>query len=334
MPVLFDRLQRPLRDLRISVIDRCNFRCGYCMPAELFGPDHAFLPQSELLSFEEIERIARIAVAAGVHKLRLTGGEPLLRRGIEDLVAGLASMADAPDLALTTNGVMLAHKAEALALAGLKRVTVSLDALDAEVFARMSGTGANVSRVLAGIESSLVFGLPVKVNAVVRRGWNENQILPLVHWARESGVTLRFIEYMDVGETNGWNFADVVSAEQILALIQHEFPLTSAGARDGATALRFQHADGKGEIGIVASVTKPFCGDCSRLRLSAEGKLFTCLFAGVGHDLKAMLRGGADDTTLAAAFGGIWQNRNDRYSEIRGLPEAPTHKAEMSYLGG
>ena len=331
---LLDRLHRPLRDLRISVTDRCNFRCGYCMPADLFGPGHVFLPKGELLTFEELHRIAGIAVGAGVTKLRLTGGEPLIRRGIEDLVGLLASIPGGADLALTTNGVLLAHHAEALALAGLKRVTVSLDALDAEIFGRMNGTGADVSRVLAGIEAARVFGLPVKVNAVVKRGANEGQVLPLVRWARDCGVTMRFIEYMDVGETNGWNLREVVSAQEMVEMISREFPFVEIAGRNGGTALRFQHADGAGEIGIIASVTRPFCGDCSRLRLSAEGKLFTCLFSGAGHDLKALVRGGAGNDVIAAMLGGIWQDRSDRYSELRGQGGTIEPKAEMSYLGG
>ena len=265
-----DRLNRPLRDLRISVTDRCNFRCGYCMPSDQFGADHVFLPRDQLLSFEEIHRLASLASQLGVTKIRLTGGEPLLRRGIEDLVGLLASIPGNPDLAMTTNGVLLPHHAEGLALAGLKRVTVSLDALDPGIFGRMNGTGADVARVLAGISAAQVFGLPVKVNAVVRRGWNDGEILPLVRWAREAGVTLRFIEYMDVGETNRWQLSEVVSAREILDRVNAEFPLTTLPpTTTGETALRFQHADGRGEIGIIASVTRPFCGVCSRLRLSA-----------------------------------------------------------------
>ncbi|MFD0895640.1 GTP 3',8-cyclase MoaA [Luteolibacter ambystomatis] len=331
---LQDRHGRVLRDLRISVTDRCNFRCGYCMPADQFGPGHEFLPKGELLTFEEIHRVAGLAVAAGVTKLRLTGGEPLLRHGIENLVGLLASLPGKPDLALTTNGILLAHQAERLALAGLNRVTVSLDAIDPEIFGRMNGTGADVSRVLSGIEVAKVFGLPVKVNAVIQRGVNETQVLPLVRWARESGVTMRFIEFMDVGETNGWDRRSVVPAAEMVEMIVEEFPLEVYPGRGGATALRYRHTDGRGEIGIIASVTRPFCGDCSRLRLSPEGKLFTCLFAGSGHDLKGLLRGGADDSTIAAALGGIWGNRDDRYSELRDDRSEPVHKAEMSYLGG
>ncbi len=335
MTTLHDRLNRPLRDLRISVTDRCNFRCGYCMPSDQFGADHAFLPKDQLLSFEEIHRLASLSIQLGVTKIRLTGGEPLLRRGIEDLVGLLASIPGNIDLAMTTNGVLLPHHAEGLALAGLKRVTVSLDALDPEIFGRMNGTGADVGRVLAGISSARVFGLPVKVNAVIRRGWNDGEILPLVRWARESGVTLRFIEYMDVGETNGWKMEEVVSASEILDRVNDEFSLTALPpAHPGETALRFRHADGRGEIGIIASVTRPFCGDCSRLRLSAEGKLFTCLFAATGHDLRALLRGGADDATLSRSLASIWSDRSDRYSELRGRLDLRGQKAEMSYLGG
>ncbi len=335
MTTLHDRLNRPLRDLRISVTDRCNFRCGYCMPSDQFGADHAFLPKDQLLSFEEIHRLASLSIQLGVTKIRLTGGEPLLRRGIEDLVGLLASIPGNIDLAMTTNGVLLPHHAEGLALAGLKRVTVSLDALDPEIFGRMNGTGADVGRVLAGISSARVFGLPVKVNAVIRRGWNDGEILPLVRWARESGVTLRFIEYMDVGETNGWKMEEVVSASEILDRVKSEFPLTALPPmHPGETALRFMHAGGRGEIGIIASVTRPFCGDCSRLRLSAEGKLFTCLFAATGHDLRALLRGGADDATLSRSLASIWSDRGDRYSELRGRLDPRGQKAEMSYLGG
>lgn len=335
MTTLHDRLNRPLRDLRISVTDRCNFRCGYCMPSDQFGADHAFLPKDQLLSFEEIHRLASLSIQLGVTKIRLTGGEPLLRRGIEDLVGLLASIPGNIDLAMTTNGVLLPHHAEGLALAGLKRVTVSLDALDPEIFGRMNGTGADVGRVLAGISSARVFGLPVKVNAVIRRGWNDGEILPLVRWARESGVTLRFIEYMDVGETNGWKMEEVVSASEILDRVKSEFPLTALPpTHPGETALRFMHAGGRGEIGIIASVTRPFCGDCSRLRLSAEGKLFTCLFAATGNDLRALLRGGADDATLSRSLASIWSDRGDRYSELRGRLDPRGQKAEMSYLGG
>jgi cyclic pyranopterin phosphate synthase len=324
---------RALRDLRISVTDRCNFRCRYCMPAEVFGPGYAFLPREEILSFEEIERLLRLAVRLGVRKVRLTGGEPLLRRGLEDLVAMLAAVEGVEDLALTTNGVLLAHHAEGLALAGVGRVTVSLDALDAGIFSRMNGTGAKVERVLAGISAAQVYGLPVKVNAVVKRGVNESEILPLAAWGRDHGVTVRFIEYMDVGETNGWRLRDVVPASEIRERISGAFAVEPLAARHaGEVARRFAYRDGAGEVGFIASVTEPFCGGCTRLRLSADGNLFTCLFAARGTDLRAPLREGAEDEALLAVMAGAWSARRDRYSEERGGD--PTVKAEMSYLGG
>ncbi len=330
---LIDRLKRPFRDLRISVTDRCNFRCRYCMPAENFGPDHAFLPREEILSFEEIVRVSQIVAGLGVRKLRLTGGEPLLRRNLEDLVAMLAAVEGIDDLALTTNGVLLAHHAEALALAGLTRVTVSLDALDPEIFARMNGVGAKVERVLAGISAARAFGLPVKVNSVIQRGVNESEILPLARWARTQGVDLRYIEFMDVGETNRWDERQVVSADEILRCLKAEHELVPvAASHPGETAMRWRHASERSEIGIIASVSKPFCSDCSRLRLSADGHAFTCLFASHGHDLRPMLRGGGDNELLAAALRGIWSIRDDRYSELRG--QTHIRKAEMSYLGG
>lgn len=327
-----DRMGRGLRDLRISVTDRCNFRCRYCMPAEVFGPGYAFLPKDELLSFEEIERLVRVMVPLGVGKIRLTGGEPLLRRGLEDLVAMLASVQGVDDIAMTTNGILLSHHAEALALAGLNRVTVSLDALDPEIFAKMNGTGAKVDRVLAGIESAKVFGLPVKVNAVIQRGVNEGQILPLARWAKTAEVDLRFIEYMDVGETNGWMMGQVVSGDEILEILGSEFSLEPReAAYRGEVAVHWRHRGGR-EIGLIRSVTKPFCRDCQRLRVSADGKIFTCLFAADGFDLKGLLRGGADENTIQQTVRNVWQIREDRYSEERGLVAKP--KAEMSYLGG
>ncbi|MFC7338562.1 GTP 3',8-cyclase MoaA [Haloferula chungangensis] len=332
-----DQFQRPLRDLRISVTDRCNFRCRYCMPAEVFGPNYAFLPRSEILSFEEIERLARALVPLGVSKLRLTGGEPLLRRGLDDLIGMLATIDGIDDIALTTNGTLLAHHAEALALAGLNRVTVSLDALDPAVFAAMNGVGAKIERVLAGIRAAQTFGLPVKVNAVVQRGVNEQEILPLARWAREHQITLRFIEFMDVGESNAWQMEQVVSAAEILSTLETEFPLRPLPpTHPGETAKRWQHADSSAdssvEIGIIASVTQPFCRACSRLRLSAEGKLFTCLFAATGHDIRPLLRRQESDLALQQDIAALWSARNDRYSEERGQSDRP--KAEMSYLGG
>ncbi|MCP5532367.1 MAG: GTP 3',8-cyclase MoaA [Akkermansiaceae bacterium] len=329
-----DRHGRGLRDLRISVTDRCNFRCRYCMPVESFGADHEFLPRAELLSFEEITRVARLSMPLGVRKLRLTGGEPLMRRGLADLVAMLAAMEGVDDIAMTTNGVLLAHHAEALALAGLSRVTVSLDSLDPATFARMNGVGAKVERVLAGISAALAFGLPVKVNAVVQRGVNESGILPLARWARETGIDIRFIEYMDVGETNGWKLDHVVSATEILETLRSEFPLTARDpAYRGEVARHWRHADGGPEIGIISSVTKPFCSDCQRLRLSADGRAFTCLFSDHGHDLRGILRSGLDDDAIRNVISTIWQIRDDRYSEARGEGSGQ-HKVEMSYLGG
>ncbi len=333
MQTPLDRLGRGLRDLRISVTDRCNFRCRYCMPIESFGPDHEFLPREELLSFEELVRLTKLMVPLGVRKIRLTGGEPLMRRGLEDLVAMLATIEGVEDLAMTTNGVLLAHHAEALALAGLSRVTVSLDALDPSIFSRMNGIGAKVDRVLAGIESARAFGLPVKLNAVIQRGVNESQILRLARWAAEREIDLRFIEYMDVGETNGWKLDEVITAENILTILQTEFSLTPRDpAYRGEVASHWSHADGRSEIGIISSVTQPFCRDCQRLRLSADGKIFTCLFSNQGHDLRPALRGGLNDTGIMAAINGIWTTRDDRYSEERGEVSRP--KAEMSYLGG
>jgi len=328
-----DRLGRGVRDLRISLTDRCNFRCRYCMPVEVFGPGYRFLPREDLLSFEEIVRLTRLLVPLGVEKVRLTGGEPLLRRGIEDLVAMLSSIDGVKDLAITTNGVLLAHHAEALALAGLNRVTVSLDAMDPEIFARMNGVGAKVDRVLAGINAAQTYGLKVKVNAVIQRGVNEGEVLPLARWAKSQGVDLRYIEYMDVGETNGWKLAEVVSAAELLEILSTEFDLAPRDpAYRGEVAAHWRHRDGAGEIGVIASVTRPFCRDCQRLRLSADGKFFTCLFAADGHDIRGLLRGGADDEVLKAAVHGLWSVREDRYSEERGL--VPHPKAEMSYLGG
>ncbi len=328
-----DRLGRGLRDLRISVTDRCNFRCRYCMPIESFGHDHEFLPRSELLTFEEMTRLASLLAPLGIHKIRLTGGEPLMRRGIEDLVAMLSAIDGIGDIAMTTNGLLLAHHAEALALAGLSRVTVSLDALDPEKFARMNGIGAKVDRVLAGIEAARTFGLPVKINAVIQRGVNESEILPLARWARERELDLRFIEYMDVGETNGWKLDHVVSAAEILAILESEFSLVPRQpAYRGEVASHWRHADGRSELGIISSVTRPFCRDCQRLRLSADGKIFTCLFASAGHDLRGLLRGGMEDSAIRSAVASIWSIRDDRYSEERGEVTRP--KAEMSYLGG
>ncbi|MGE9270881.1 MAG: GTP 3',8-cyclase MoaA [Verrucomicrobiales bacterium] len=333
MDGLVDRRGRGLRDLRISVTDRCNFRCRYCMPVEVFGPDYEFVARESLLTFEEIVRLVRLSVPLGVRKLRVTGGEPLLRRGVVDLVAMLAAVDGVEDLAMTTNGVLLAHRAEELALAGLKRITVSLDALDPTKFAEMNGVGAKIERVLSGISAAQTYGLPVKVNAVIQRGVNEEEILPLARWAQDHQVDLRYIEYMDVGESNGWRMEEVVSGGEILERLESEFDLRPVKpAYRGEVAKRWRHSRGGSEIGLITSVTQPFCGDCQRARVSAEGRLFACLFAGEGHDLRGMLRGGLADEVITRVLAGIWHEREDRYSEIRG---GKSHsKAEMSYLGG
>jgi GTP 3',8-cyclase len=328
-----DTLGRGIRDLRISVTDRCNFRCRYCMPIEQFGASYRFMPRDELLSFEEIIELVRVLVPLGVEKIRLTGGEPLLRRGLEDLVAMLAAIEGVSDIAMTTNGVLLAHHAEALALAGLSRVTVSLDALDPAIFAKMNGVAARVERVLAGIQAAQAFGLPVKVNSVIQRGVNETEILPLARWAKAHAIDLRYIEYMDVGETNGWELGEVVSGAKILGILQREFPLTPRNPHyRGEVAAHWSHTPGDTEIGLIRSVSQPFCSDCQRLRLSADGKIFTCLFAQHGHDLRAMLRSADASALLAATVRSLWEARADRYSELRGKISQP--RAEMSYLGG
>jgi len=331
-----DRLARPLRDLRISVTDRCNFRCTYCMPKEIFGRDYAFLPRAELLSFEEITRLARVFAEHGVTKVRLTGGEPLLRRDLERLVEMLAGIQGISDIALTTNGTALAAKARSLKDAGLTRVTVSLDALDDETFGAMNDVRFPVARVLDGIDAAARTGLsPVKVNMVVKRGVNDHAILPMAERFRNSAHILRFIEYMDVGTTNGWRLDDVVPAAEIRNAIDASWPLEPLQANyPGEVATRYRYRDGAGEIGLIASVTQPFCGNCTRARLSAEGKLHTCLFASHGHDLRSILRGGATDQELAQRLRTIWTARADRYSEARTAQTAPEQKIEMSYIGG
>jgi len=329
-----DVFRRPLRDLRISVTDRCNFRCVYCMPKEVFGRDHRFLERRELLSFEEIERVARTFVGLGVEKIRITGGEPLVRRNIEELIAKLATI-EGLDLTLTTNASLLPLKAQALADAGLTRVTVSLDSLDDTVFRSMNDVDFPVERVLAGIDAAGAAGLPVKVNMVVKRGLNEDSVLPMAEHFRATGHVLRFIEFMDVGATNGWRMDDVVSAKEIVAAIDAEFPLEPAEPNyRGEVARRWRYRDGAGEVGVIASVTQPFCGDCTRARLSAEGRLYTCLFAASGHDLRAVVRSGASDEELADSVRSVWGRRTDRYSDLRtaGTPDLP--RVEMSYIGG
>jgi cyclic pyranopterin phosphate synthase len=329
-----DRLGRPLRDLRISVTDRCNFRCVYCMPKDVFGRDYRFLERRELLSFEEIERLARAFVAHGVEKIRITGGEPLVRREVERLVAMLAAI-DGLDLTLTTNGSLLPEKAQALADAGLRRVTVSLDSLDDDVFRAMNDADFPVASVLDGIGAAAAAGLPVKVNAVVKRGVNEDGVVDLAGFFRGTGHVVRFIEYMDVGHTNGWRLDDVVPAAEIVGAIDAEWPLEPVEpAYRGEVARRWRYRDGGGEIGVIASVTQPFCGDCTRARLSAEGRLYTCLFAVRGHDLRAVVRGDADEEQLHEAIAAIWSRRTDRYSELRSAETADLPKVEMSYIGG
>jgi cyclic pyranopterin phosphate synthase len=331
-----DRLGRPLADLRLSVTDHCNFRCVYCMPREAFGADHQFLPRAEILTLEEIERLGRIFAGLGVRKIRLTGGEPLLRRNLVFLVRGLARLPGV-DLALTTNGSLLGRLAGELAAAGLGRVSVSLDSLDDAVFRRMNDARFPVARVLEGIEAAAAAGLaPVKVNCVVRRGFNEDSVLPLVERFRGTGVVVRFIEYMDVGSTNRWRLDDVVPAREILARIAGRHPVEPLSrSYRGEVAGRWRLADGSAEIGIVASVTAPFCGDCTRARVSAEGRLFTCLFASAGHDLRAALRSGASDREISERIVGIWAGREDRYSELRaGLGPDGGKRVEMSYIGG
>jgi GTP 3',8-cyclase len=338
-----DALGRPLRDLRISVTDRCNFRCGYCMPKQVFDKHHEFLPHAELLNFEEITRLARAFVTLGVEKLRITGGEPTLRRGLETLIAMLADLrtpaGHALDLTLTTNGSLLTRKAGALRAAGLKRLTVSLDGLDDAVFQRMNDVGFPVAQVLDGIAAAQAAGLgPIKVNMVVQRGVNDDQILPMARHFRRSGVVLRFIEFMDVGTSNGWRMDQVLPSQEVQRRIAAEFPLVPLSASaPGETAERWAYADGAGEVGFISSVTQAFCGDCNRARLSTEGRLYTCLFAARGHDLRALLRGQetVDDAQLAGAIAAVWSGRADRYSQLRGTGLAPAEpRVEMHYIGG
>jgi molybdenum cofactor biosynthesis protein A, bacterial len=339
-PGVTDTLGRALRDLRISVTDRCNFRCTYCMPKEIFGRDYQFLPKDQVLSFEEIERLARVFVGLGVEKLRITGGEPLVRRDLPDLIAMLAAIrrpdGGAVDLTLTTNGSALRALAQPLADAGLRRVTVSLDSLDDAVFGVMNGIEFPVERVLDGIAAAGEAGLaPIKVNMVVRRGINESSILPLASWARDAGVILRFIEYMDVGHSNGWRLDEVVPASELVEMIGRVWPIEPADPLyRGEVADRWRYADGGGEFGVIASVTQPFCRDCTRARVSAEGKIYTCLFAVDGRDARAVLRSGVSDAELAAFVEAIWARRGDRYSELRSAATSTLPKIEMFAMGG
>jgi cyclic pyranopterin phosphate synthase len=342
-PTLIDVQGRPMRDLRISVTDRCNFRCVYCMPKDVYGRDHAFLPRLQVLTFEEITRVARIAVAHGIQKIRLTGGEPLLRKDLPVLVeqlSALTTLSGLPvDIALTTNGALLAQQAAHLRAAGLRRVTVSLDSLDDATFMAMNDVHFPVAKVLHGIEVAQEVGLePVKVNMVVKRGRNDHDIVAMARRFKGSGVVLRFIEYMDVGTTNGWRLEHVVPSAEVVARIDAELPLESIASQyPGETSTRWRYRDSGGEIGVISSVTQAFCHACTRVRISTDGQLFTCLFASSGHDLRGLLRGGGSDEDLAEAMSAIWHSRTDRYSEARGAAEplsGPGHRIEMSYIGG
>lgn len=337
MTTVRDTLQRPLRDLRISVTDRCNFRCVYCMPREVFGPDFAFLPRDEILSFEEIQRLTRIFVDLGVRKLRITGGEPTVRHELEALIGLLSEVDGVEDIAMTTNAVLLPFKAQALKDAGLGRITISLDAIHDETFQAMNGVGFPVSRVLEGIEAAERAGLsPIKINMVVKRGLNDHEILSMADHFRHTDHILRFIEFMDVGTTNGWRLDDVVPAKEIVETIQTQWPLEPLDPNyAGEVASRYRYVDGGGEIGVIASVSQPFCRTCTRARITADGELFTCLFGAQGRDLKALLRSGASDAEIKAELTGIWRRRGDRYSELRTDETAELKpKAEMSRLGG
>ena len=331
-----DQLGRPAEDLRVSVTDRCNLRCRYCMPREVFGPDHAFLDRGELLSFEELARVCRVFARIGVTKLRITGGEPLLRRDLPDLIALLTAIDGIEDVAMTTNGILLPRLAGDLAAAGLERITVSLDALDDETFRAVADSPQPVSAVLAGVDAALDAGLaPVKVNTVLQRGVNDDQLEPLAAWGRERGVVVRFIEFMDVGTTNGWIREKVVPAEEVVERIGARWPIEPvASAPMGAVAERYRYLDGGGEVGVIASVTRPFCRSCVRARLSAVGELYTCLFAAEGHDLRALVRAGANDEELTAAIQRVWRARTDRASELRAEGGLLGPRVEMSYIGG
>ena len=337
--MVVDELGRPLRDLRISVTDRCNFRCPYCMPAEIYGERYQFLPREQLLTFEEVARLTRIIVRLGAVKARITGGEPLVRKDVERLVEMLAGVDGVEDLTMTTNAYLLPQKAEALKAAGLRRVTVSFDSLDDEVFRRMNGRGFGTESVLAGIEAAERIGLaPIKVNAVVQRGVNDHTVVDLARYFRERGHVMRFIEYMDVGNRNGWRLDHVVPADEIVAMIDAEMPLepVESGYR-GEVAMRYRYRDGGGEMGVIASVTKPFCGDCTRIRLSPEGSIYTCLFSGVGRDLRGPIREGASDDELEEIVRGTWRGRTDRYSEERSSMTEELRaqeKVEMYHIGG
>jgi len=334
---LTDQLNRPFRDLRISVTDRCNFRCSYCMPADVFGEAYRFLPKDELLTFEEIARLARVFAGLGARKVRLTGGEPLIRKELDKLVALIAAIPGLDDIALTTNGYFLPQQAQALRDAGLRRVTVSLDSLDNTVFRALNGGRADVGQVLAGIEAAERAGFaPIKINAVIKRGVNDGSVIDLARFCRERGYIARFIEYMDVGNLNGWRLDDVVPAREIVEMIDAQMPLEPVAPRySGEVARRYRYRDGSGEIGVIASVTQPVCGACTRLRLSPDGRMFTCLFGTHGTDLRAPLREGASDEELVAIVRNVWSRRDDRYSEVRASQTSPRDpKIEMYQIGG
>ena len=329
-----DEFGRPLKDLRISVTDRCNFRCRYCMPRERFNEDHTFLPKRAFLSFDEIEKVVRSTISLGLEKVRITGGEPLLRKNLPELISKLSKLDI--DIALTTNASLLKKNAKALRLAGLNRVTISLDALDPELHKQMSDSNISVDSILEGIDEAVRVGLfPVKINCVVQKGVNEGEVSKLVHYFRGTGIVVRFIEYMDVGRTNGWQLGQVVPSENVLNHLQKEFDLVPVEPTNNSdVAVRWAHSDGSGEIGFISSVTSPFCGDCVRARLSADGRLVTCVFASGGHDIRALIHNGADEEILQKAIAAIWTRRKDRYSEIRSEDTAALPRIEMSYIGG
>jgi cyclic pyranopterin phosphate synthase len=334
--VLTDTFGRPLNDLRISVTDRCNFRCTYCMPAEIYGERYEFLPKAELLTFEEISRLTRILVSNGAAKVRITGGEPLVRAEIETLIASLSQIDGVADLTLTTNAYLMEQKAQLLKDAGLQRVSISLDSLDDEIFRSMNGRGFGTAKVLQGIDAAQKAGLnPIKINAVVQKGVNDHTVVELARYFKDRGHIVRFIEYMDVGNRNGWRLDHVVPADEIVSMIDAEMPLEPfERSYRGEVAMRYRYRDGGGEIGVIASVTQPFCGDCTRLRLSPEGSVYTCLFASKGTDLRGPLRSGATDEDLEKIIGGMWGARDDRYSEERSSMTEPQRKVEMYHIGG
>ena len=333
---MVDMFARPLKDLRISVTDRCNFRCRYCMPKEIFNRDYEFLARDLLLSFEEIHRLVGVYAGLGVNKIRITGGEPLLRRNLEVLIADIKLVNGIDDVTLTTNASLLERKAEALAAAGLDRITVSLDSLDNDVFMAMNDVGFSVDDVLSGIDAAAAAGLaPIKINMVVQKGVNDHTVVGMAQHFRGSGHIVRFIEYMDVGTTNGWCLDDVVAGKDIVAMVSEQFPLEPADPNyTGEVASRWKYADGQGEIGVITSVTQPFCSTCTRARISAEGSMYTCLFATGGTDLRSMLRGGATDGDLVEAIRSVWTRRDDRYSQLRSSRTAGLRRVEMSYIGG